>query len=140
MLTTWYPETQSQYNVNIGGPQNLLLVVDLHADVVGGVDHQVGHEDVEEVGGDAGPGDGAVDEERKVEKLQHDDQHNLRDGKVLPPDLPAVLGTQILHPIRHFEQTPEVEFEMFGSLNMACYWWWWGKWRGKFTSSLSLSS
>ena len=66
---TWYPEPQCQNNINIGGGYYLLLVVDLHGDVVGGVHHQVGHKDVEEVGGDAGPGDGAVDEEREVEKL-----------------------------------------------------------------------
>ena len=120
MLTplTWYPETHCQNNVDIGGPHYLLLVVDLHGDVVGGVDHQVGHEDVEEVGGDAGPDDGAVDEERKVEKLQQDDQHNLRDGEILPPHRSPVLRTESLHPIRHFEQTPKVEFEMFTYLNM----------------------
>ena len=81
-------------------------MVDLHADVVGGVDHQVGHEDVEEVGGDAGPGDGAVDEERKVEKLQHNDQDKLRDGEILSPFLPPSLRAESFHPVGHFEQTP----------------------------------
>ena len=66
-------------------------MVDLHDDVVGGVYHQVGHEDVEEVRGDAGPDDGSVDEESEVEKLKHDDQHDLRDGEILPPHLSAVL-------------------------------------------------
>ena len=103
---TWYPETQRKNNVNIGGYQYLLPVVDLHGDVVGGVDHQVGHEDVEEVGGDAGPDDGTVDEEGKVEKLQQHDQHNLRDGEILPPYLSAVLWAESLHPVGHFEQTP----------------------------------
>ena len=86
MLTTWYPETQSEYNVNIGGPQYLLLVVDLHADVVGGVDHQVGHEDVEEVGGDAGPSDGSVDEEANINQLEQNDQNYLRHREVFFPD------------------------------------------------------
>ena len=66
-------------------------MVDLHADVVGGVDHQVGHEDVEEVGGDAGPDHGSVDEESEVEKLKHHDQHDLRDGEILSPHLSPVL-------------------------------------------------
>ena len=60
---TWYPEAKCKDHVDICGYHYLLLVVDLHGDVVGGVDHQVGHEDVEEVGGDAGPDDGAVQEE-----------------------------------------------------------------------------
>ena len=37
-----------------------------HDHVVGGVDEQVGHEYVEEVGGDGGRGEGAVQEERQV--------------------------------------------------------------------------
>ena len=87
---TWYPESQRQNDVNIGGRHYLLLVVDLHGDVEGGVDEEVGHEDVEEVGRDAGPDHGSVDEESEVEKLKHDDQNDLRDGEILSPHLPPV--------------------------------------------------
>ena len=90
-------------------------MVDLHGDVEGGVHEEVGHEDVEEVGGDAGPDHGSVDEESEVEKLKHDDQHDLGDGEILSPHLSPVLGTQSLHPIGHFEHTPKVEFEMLRS-------------------------
>ena len=83
---TWNPEAKGQDHVNVGVFQYLLLVVDLHGDVEGGVDEEVGHEDVEEVGGDAGPSDGPVDEEANINQLEQNDQNYLRHREVFFPD------------------------------------------------------
>ena len=62
-----------------------ILVHELHGDVVGGVDHEVGDEDVEEVGGDGGPGDGPVQDQEQVDPVdQRDQDHVPRRPRVLP--------------------------------------------------------
>ena len=85
---TWYPEAEGQDDVGVCRLQYLFLVVNLHGDVVGGVHKQVGHEYVEKVGGDAGPGDGTVQEEAEVDKLEGDDQDDLGHGEVISPHFP----------------------------------------------------
>ena len=46
-----------------------ILVHELHRDVVGGVDHEVGDEDVEEVGRDVGAGDGPVEDQEEIDPV-----------------------------------------------------------------------
>ena len=66
-------------------PCTTILVHELHGDVVGGVDHEVGDEDVEEVGGDGGPGDGPVQDQEQVDPVdQRDQDHVPRRPRVLP--------------------------------------------------------
>ena len=53
--------------------EGIFVTTDLEGDVIDAVRHQVGDEDHEEVGGDAGLRDGSVDQKRNIDKVDEDD-------------------------------------------------------------------
>ena len=66
-------------------PCTTILVHELHGDVVRSVYHEVGDEDVEEIGGDGGAGDGPVQDQQQVDPVdQRDEDHVPRRPRVLP--------------------------------------------------------
>lgn len=85
----WRPAPHAQQAEEQGLHPEPLPVDEFESDVVDAVGHQVGDEDHQEVGGDAGLGDGPVDQERQVDQVDEDDQDQAVRRVVLacPPRL-----------------------------------------------------